>query len=86
MSQAIPCIEVIHQLWDYLDRQLSDDTAAGIREHLEACAGCRAVSEFERAFLNRVHALLDSPSSDAELRARLLSRLVEEGFRESPRT
>ena len=34
-AHAIPCIQVIHQLWDYLDGELPADRAKGIAQHLE---------------------------------------------------
>lgn len=85
-EHAIPCLDVIHQLWDYLDGELSPERAAGIREHLETCAGCRAVSEFERSFRDAARALLSESLTEsldeAEIRARVVKALSVEGYRE----
>lgn len=77
----IPCKDVIHQLWDYLDAQVTPDLAEAIREHLALCAGCRAVSEFERAFLETVQGLVESPPADAELQSSVLAALRGQGYR-----
>ena len=80
----IPCIEVIHQLWDYLDGELSPERADAIRSHLEVCAGCRAVSEYEEAFLTTVRGLVDDPPPDEELRHQVIAALERHGYRGRP--
>ena len=77
----IPCIEVIHQLWDYLDGELSPERANAIRSHLEVCAGCRAVSEYEESFLSTVRGLVDDPPPDEELRDQVIAALERHGYR-----
>ena len=77
----IPCQDVIHRLWDYLDAEVTPELAEAIREHLEVCAGCRAVSEFEQAFLGTVQALVANPPVDDELRSRVLVALQHHGYR-----
>jgi anti-sigma factor (TIGR02949 family) len=78
---AIPCIEVIHQLWDYLDGELTPDRAQGIAEHLEACAGCNAVSDFEIAFRDTARKLLGEAPPVPALRDRVVAALRAKGFR-----
>lgn len=78
---AIPCVEVIHQLWDYLDGELTADRAEGIAEHLEACAGCNAVSEYEIAFRETARRLLDEAPPVPALRGRIVTALEAKGFR-----
>ena len=77
----IPCKDVIHQLWDCLDAEVTPELAGGIREHLEVCAGCRAVSEFEQAFLGTVQGLVTNPPADDELRSRVVAALQHHGYR-----
>jgi anti-sigma factor (TIGR02949 family) len=76
----IPCKDVIHRLWDYLDDEVTSELAEAIREHLEVCAGCRAVSEFEQAFLATVQTLVDDPPSDAELQSKVMAALHRHGY------
>lgn len=78
----IPCKDVIHQLWDYLDGEATPDLSEAIREHLAVCAGCRAVSDFEQAFLGTVRALVENPPADEELRSRVLAALHLHGYRD----
>jgi anti-sigma factor (TIGR02949 family) len=81
--RGIRCRDVIEQLWDYLDGELSPERVAGFRAHLEACNGCRAVSKFEAAFLRTVQGVLEGGSSDeAELRTRVVKALRVHGYRE----
>ena len=77
----IPCKDVIHQLWDYLDGECTSELAEAIREHLELCAGCRAVSEFEETFLQTVQGLVENPPADGELRSKVLTALQQHGYR-----
>ncbi len=76
----IPCSEVIRVLWDYLDGELTAERAEEIRRHLEVCAGCRAVTQFEEEFLRAVRRLLDVPPPGGELRARVVATLRAHGF------
>ena len=77
----IPCKDVIHQLWDYLDAEATPELAEAIREHLEVCAGCRAVSEFEQAFLGAVQRLVANPPGNDELRSKVVAALQQHGYR-----
>lgn len=76
----IPCSEVIRLLWDYIDGELTAERADEIRRHLEICAGCRAVTEFEAEFLRSVRRMLDVPPPGDELRARVVAALRAHGF------
>lgn len=76
----IPCSEVIRVLWDFLDGELTVERADEIRRHLEICAGCRAVTEFEQEFLHSVRRMLDVPPAGGELRARVVAALRAHGF------
>jgi anti-sigma factor RsiW len=90
IDHPIPCIDVIHQLWDYLDDELSADRAEGIASHLAMCAGCNAVSDFEIAFRDTARRLLREPSSvddieEAALHARVVAALEAKGFQRQAR-
>jgi len=76
----IPCKDVIHRLWDYLDAEATPELAEAIREHLEMCAGCRAVSEFEQALLVTVQGLVENPPADADLQSKVLAALDRHGY------
>ena len=79
-AHAIPCIQVINQLWDYLDGELPADRAKGIAQHLEECVGCNAVSEFEKSFRETARRLLDEAPPAPALRERVVAALEARGF------
>jgi mycothiol system anti-sigma-R factor len=47
----IPCNQVVSQLWEYIDGELSDERAALIRAHLDVCRRCFPEYDFHRAFV-----------------------------------
>ena len=42
------CDEAMERLYEYLDKELDNATAEGIRNHLDDCGGCHNSFEFER--------------------------------------
>ncbi len=46
------CQDVLRQLWEYLDGELSPAKADEIRDHLEDCAHCNPQYEFQLRFLD----------------------------------
>lgn len=42
------CDEAMERLYEYLDAELDDVTAVGIRSHLDECGGCHKSFDFER--------------------------------------
>lgn len=42
----ITCAEAVRQLWDYLDRELSDGDRERVEEHLTFCRRCCGEREF----------------------------------------
>ena len=50
-TKQIDCIEAMRQLYDYLDREMSEENAALFREHLQHCAPCYAHAAFEKDLL-----------------------------------
>lgn len=72
------CDEAMERLYEYLDAELDQVTAAGIKSHLAECGGCNGGFDFERRlkvvvkerlaeevpdqFLERLRAVLDRES------------------------
>lgn len=55
MSHDEPtCEEVIEQLFDFLDNELSPDRSAEIDRHLERCRDCCTRAQFERRLREKV--------------------------------
>ena len=79
-KQALDCIHVVHQLWDYLDGVLGEDQRARIVEHLQQCAGCTSHFEFERNFLATVAKLRRDDADFDGLKTQVIAALRAKGF------
>lgn len=47
----VSCREVVEQLWDFLDGELTPERMHALAEHLAACQRCYPQYRFELAFL-----------------------------------
>lgn len=73
----IPCDHVIARLWEYIDGEISDESAGLIRAHLDVCAHCFPQYNFQRAFVEFVHVHGATPIPPA-LRHRVFETLLRE--------
>ncbi len=73
----LTCEEMFRRLDDYMDRELSADEAALVREHLETCAVCAAEYAFESSMLRSVRAKLSHISAPPDLMRKISLRLAE---------
>jgi mycothiol system anti-sigma-R factor len=46
-ASDVDCTEAVHQLYHYLDGELTDERRREIAVHLDACASCGSAAEFE---------------------------------------
>ncbi|MBK6457671.1 MAG: zf-HC2 domain-containing protein [Gemmatimonadetes bacterium] len=76
----INCDEVMRQLWDYLDGELTPERMQAIEAHLAMCGRCHPHAEFERAFLRAVAQVRREPVDTDGLAAKVRSVLQAEGF------
>ncbi len=76
-SGARDCESVVRALWDFLDAELDDASAAEIQAHLEACEPCRAHADFERRLLDELLAMRRREADPDALRARIEAALRE---------
>jgi len=76
----ITCKEALAQLWAYIDGELPEGEARGVKSHLEACKGCHPHLDYQKAFCQflRRHAQAPVPAS---LRRRVFLTLLEEDRR-----
>lgn len=79
----INCDEVMRQLWDYLDGELTRERVEAIEAHLAMCERCLPHAEFERAFLRAVAQVRREPADASGLAARVRQALEAVGFRPS---
>ena len=47
MGATVDCGSAIHQLYDYLDGELTEQRRSQISEHLDFCAPCASAAGFE---------------------------------------
>ena len=80
-APTIDCLSVVHQMWDFLDRELPADRWNQVREHLATCTGCREHVEFCRSFLERVRDVPVEALEVEALRARVREALRTEALR-----
>ena len=71
IPQPLPCVDVVRQLWDYLDGESDPATWESIKAHLATCGGCQAHVDFCRSFLAQVSAVPMDPQAVAAMRARI---------------
>ncbi len=44
---SVDCVEAVHELYDYLDGELTEERREAIRVHLDFCGPCGGAAEFE---------------------------------------
>lgn len=74
------CRAAMAQLWDYLDEELTEDRMEAVKEHLSACRSCLPHEEFAKAFLDAIGSCRPEGEMPAEVRARVMRRLRDEGL------
>lgn len=79
-APPLSCDELIAQLWDFLDGELSAQRQHAFEAHLAGCIHCAGHVAFERSFLKAI-ALGREDALDAErLTARVRQALVSAGL------
>jgi anti-sigma factor (TIGR02949 family) len=74
------CLDVVRQLWDFLDGELTDEKMDEIRAHVAACRDCYPHYDFERAFLEAVAATRREQPAPNMVRRKVLAKLRSAGF------
>jgi mycothiol system anti-sigma-R factor len=81
-GNSIDCQAVFESLYDYLDGELDADATAAIKQHLEMCARCFSVFDFEKSFLLFVEARSQAKGAPESVKNKLLESLLNEGSEE----
>lgn len=76
-AQTVNCDEAVHQLYHYLDGELTDERRHQISEHLNFCGPCSGAAEFE-AELRLVIANKCKDHVPETLRQRIASAIDDE--------
>jgi mycothiol system anti-sigma-R factor len=72
-----PCVEVLAQVYSYLDGELDDAAACGqIRQHLDECGPCLREFGLEEVVKKLVHQHCGHEAVPGQLRAKVLSRIA----------
>ena len=83
--EMIPCDHVIARLWEYIDGELTEESAAKVRAHLDVCSRCFPQYDFQRAYKEFARRSAKQPMP-LELRRRVFEAILEEaGASASPR-
>jgi anti-sigma factor (TIGR02949 family) len=84
----VNCAQALDKLFDLLDGELTPEVEARIRTHVSGCSHCFSHADFEKRFLDAVHAARVAEGqgvtgvASEKLRARVLDALRSEGFSE----
>lgn len=76
----LDCDEVMRQLWDFLDHELTPDAEAAVKAHLALCKRCYPQLDFEESFLRALAASRREHSRPEEIKARVLAALEADGY------
>jgi mycothiol system anti-sigma-R factor len=71
------CRECKEYLYEYLDRELTPEVEAEIRNHLVDCPPCGEHFDFEKVFLTFVKARCHGRGAPPELKRRILDELLD---------
>jgi mycothiol system anti-sigma-R factor len=73
----MPCVEVIEQVYLYLDGEIDDEGRAMVREHLDECAPCLRQFGLEQDVKALVARCCGGDIAPDGLKSRLIVRLQE---------
>ena len=76
---TIGCQEALQRLYEYLDGELTPETTAEVRRHIELCAGCYPEVRNATEFRDALHrAAQGQPLCPESLRRKIAAMLREE--------
>ena len=76
----VNCTRAMQQLWDFLDRELTDEQMGAVRRHVESCSSCFPHKAWAERFLEALHSLRDERLMPPELKARVIEQLRAVGY------
>ncbi|MGH8323952.1 MAG: anti-sigma factor family protein, partial [Steroidobacteraceae bacterium] len=77
---SMDCLDVVRQLWDYQDGELTDETMEAIRAQLSQCRQCYPHFDFERTFLEALAATRREHPAANMVRRKVLAKLRKAGL------
>lgn len=76
----VDCDAALEKLFDFLDGELDDSFESRLRAHVARCKHCTDVADFERRFLDVLHAARAEEKCPKSLRDRVIATLRAEGL------
>lgn len=76
VPRPIECEQALKWIFEFIDRELSDEQRAAMDRHLHTCRSCLSRVEFERLLKDKIGALADEEASPQ------LARRVKRLFRD----
>jgi mycothiol system anti-sigma-R factor len=73
----VDCVEVIRQVYFYLDNEMDESTRTEVREHLDECGPCLREFGIEKEVKALVARCCGSDAAPEDLKSRLRSKLAE---------
>lgn len=74
------CTRAMQQLWDFLDRELTDEQMGAVRRHVDSCSSCFPHKDWAEHFLEALHSLREERVMPPELKLRVMAQLRAVGF------
>ena len=69
------CQDCLERLYQYLDKELSQEDVVAVRGHLEECRGCTDHFYFEEKLIQKVHDACADERAPDRLREQVVLRL-----------
>ena len=79
-THPVDCDGALEKLFDFLDGELDEGFETRLRAHVARCGYCTDVADFERRFLEVLHAARGEEKCPKSLRDRVLATLRAEGL------
>ena len=74
----LDCQEAADRLHELIDQELTPDIEAAVQRHLDDCAPCMAVYEFEQGFRRFMNLKMQRVEMPDDLKSRITQKLSEE--------
>lgn len=76
----LDCNAALEQLFDFLDGECAEEVESRLKAHVARCRHCFERADFERRFLEAVHAARAGETCPKALRERVIATLRAQGL------
>jgi predicted anti-sigma-YlaC factor YlaD len=78
------CQQLLFNVWDYLDGQLSEEMTAALRAHIASCEQCTAYESFQASFLAAMRGYRETATTRPATKEAVIDSLAAMGFAVPP--